>query len=54
MTEVLNLGFELMAGYHPDYQVSGESYELPYSPGFDGPTIKYSSRTGQWYCELCR
>ena len=25
VTEVLNLGFELRVGYHPDYQVSGDN-----------------------------
>jgi hypothetical protein len=53
VNEVLKLGFELRTGYYPDYRVSGGNYELWYSFGFDGPTIKYWSGSGKWYCELC-
>src|SRR6266571_5637872 len=50
--EVLKLGFELRTGYYPEYHVSGGNYELWHSMGFDGPTVKYRSASGQWYCEL--
>jgi hypothetical protein len=54
VAEVLKLGFKMRTGYYPEYHVSGGNYELWYPMGFDGPTIKYWSQSGQWYCELCR
>ena len=52
--ELIKLGFELRTGYYPDYNVTGKTYELSYSMGFDGPTIKYLSADRKWACDLCR
>lgn len=49
--EIVPLGFELRTGYHPDYKVAGDYYEITYVFGFDGPYIVYSSRTKQWRCD---
>jgi hypothetical protein len=51
--ELIALGFELGAGYHPEYRSMGSEYEIEYYQGFDGPRIIYSSRAKQWRCELC-
>jgi hypothetical protein len=50
--EVTALGFELRAGYHPDYRSMGTEYEIGYYFRFDGPNIIYSSTTKDWRCEL--
>jgi len=44
-----NLGFELRAGWHPDYQVVEKgSYRVTILEGFDGPYWTYDSFSKRW------
>lgn len=44
-----SLGFELRAGFHPDYERKAEDqYVLTFFEGFDGPCWMYESSSGDW------
>ena len=43
------LGFELLVGWHPDYQIIGkEIYRITILEGFDGPYWIYDSSSKRW------
>lgn len=43
-----SLGFELRAGWHPDYEIQDKEYRITILEGFDGPYWTYHSLTRTW------